>query len=155
MIKNKAGLSTVVTTLIIILLVLVAIGIIWVVLRPIFEGGSGEIDIGAKCLNVEVRATGVTTCSSTACTVALARSGSSTEEIAGVKLVFSNNTVSPVDVSDIADYPNDVPALVGASTGALTIANLAVNPDKVEITVYFKDESGNELLCPSSTEFNF
>ena len=39
MFSNKKGLSTVVTTLIIILLVLVAIGIVWVVIRGVIESG--------------------------------------------------------------------------------------------------------------------
>ena len=59
MINNKKGLSAIVATLMIILLVLIAVGIIWVVVRNVVESGTQNIDIGAKCLEVDVRATAV------------------------------------------------------------------------------------------------
>jgi flagellin-like protein len=49
---EKKGLSAVVTTLIIILLVLVAVGIIWVVVRNVVEEGGSTIDLSVKCLDV-------------------------------------------------------------------------------------------------------
>ena len=72
MIKQKKGLSTVVTTLIIILLVLVAVGIIWIVVRGVIEGGTKEIDYGVKCLKTDVRATAAT-CDAASCDVNLYR----------------------------------------------------------------------------------
>ena len=59
MITHKKGLSTVITTLIIILLVLVAVGIIWVVVRNTVEEGVSQIDFGSECLKVDVKATAV------------------------------------------------------------------------------------------------
>ena len=57
---DKRGLDAVVTTLIIILLVLVAVGIIWVVVRNVVQQGSEQIDISSKCLSVDVQAVSVT-----------------------------------------------------------------------------------------------
>ncbi len=154
MIKNKAGLSTVVTTLIIILLVLVAIGIIWVVVSDVLKGGATEFDIAAKCLGVDVSATSAT-CTSASCTAfVLKRSGTSSEEIGGVKLVFSNSTTGG-DISDVVDLGGNIEPLVGKSTTTLTITGLSETPNKVEVTVYFKDETGTAQLCPGTTEFNF
>ena len=42
---NKKGMSDVVTTLIIILLVIAAIGIIWVVVKPFISGGAQQFDV--------------------------------------------------------------------------------------------------------------
>lgn len=50
--SDKKGLSTVVTTLIIILLVLVAIGIVWVVVRGLISTTEGQINIQQKCIGV-------------------------------------------------------------------------------------------------------
>ena len=58
--ENKRGLSDVITTLIIILLVLVAVGIIWVVVRNVVQSGSEQIDITTRCVAVDLRAVSVT-----------------------------------------------------------------------------------------------
>lgn len=52
---KKRGLSTVVTTLIIILLVLVAIGIVWVVIRNIIEEGAEEISLGKFTIDLDIK----------------------------------------------------------------------------------------------------
>ena len=51
---QKRGLSTVITTLIMILLVLVAIGIIWVVVRGIIEKNSEQITINPLINNFKI-----------------------------------------------------------------------------------------------------
>jgi len=51
---NKRGLSAVVITLIIILLVLVAIGIIWVVVRNILSEGSEEVSLGKFMIDLNI-----------------------------------------------------------------------------------------------------
>jgi len=53
-IKNKRGLSTVVTTLIIVLLVLVAVGIIWAVIANLLESGAEEISTGKFTLAMQI-----------------------------------------------------------------------------------------------------
>jgi hypothetical protein len=54
-IKNQKGLSAIVSTLIIILLVLVAVGIIWVVVRNLVQEGAEEIDLGRFTLDLEIK----------------------------------------------------------------------------------------------------
>jgi hypothetical protein len=73
MLYNKKGLSTVVTTLIIILLVLVAVGIIWIVVRGVIEQGADQVDVSSACPLIDVRIIGNGTCTSTTCTVNLER----------------------------------------------------------------------------------
>jgi len=81
--KNTKGLSGVITTLIIILLVIAAIGIIWAVVQPFIKGSGEKFDINTKCLNVGVEPTKLN-CAGGACNVTVKRSEGE-EEIAGVK----------------------------------------------------------------------
>ena len=53
--KNKKGLSTVVTSLIIILLVLVAVGIIWIVVVNIISSGTEQMSLGKLTMNLEIK----------------------------------------------------------------------------------------------------
>ncbi len=54
-IKNQKGLSAIVATLIIILLVLVAVGIVWVVVNNVIQEGAEEIDLGKFTLDLEIK----------------------------------------------------------------------------------------------------
>jgi hypothetical protein len=51
---DKKGLSTIVATLIIILLVLVAAGIIWVIVRNVIQGNAEQIDLGKLTLDLNI-----------------------------------------------------------------------------------------------------
>jgi hypothetical protein len=147
--KQKKGLSTVVTSLILILLVLVAIGLIWLVIRNLVEEGSGQIEIGTKCLQIDIRATAVTCASSSDCNVTLTRR-SGGDDIGGVVLVFENDTqettAAPIDV------PGDIEVLTSATeTG---VDSKITSPTKVKVTAYIKDSAGEPQYC-STTEFSF
>lgn len=52
--NKKRGLSIVITTLIMILLVLVAIGVVWVVIKNILDRGSEEISIERLTINLQI-----------------------------------------------------------------------------------------------------
>ena len=52
---SKRGLSTVVTTLIIVLLVIVAIGIIWAVIGNLIRTGSEEVNTGRISLSIDIK----------------------------------------------------------------------------------------------------
>lgn len=53
--KNRKGLSTIVVTLIIILISLVAIGIVWVVVRNVLSSGSKDVSLGKFTVNLGIR----------------------------------------------------------------------------------------------------
>ncbi len=57
--RDKRGLSEVVVTLIIILLVLVAIGIVWVVVRNIIQSGAEDIGSGKFLFNMEINSASI------------------------------------------------------------------------------------------------
>ncbi len=156
MYKNK-GLSTIVITLIIILLSLVAVGIVWLVINNFIKTGTQGIDINTKCIGVDMQASAVN-CTNGAtyksCDLTLARTGTGLDSIAGVKLVFKNET-SDVSSEVINVEGNIEPLVDKRATGIDTgIANTyAIN--KIEITVYFKDTEGRELICGQTSSYTF
>ena len=148
MIYNSKGLSTIVTTLIIILLSLVAIGIIWVVVSNVLESGAGQSEINAKCLQVDVRATAAS-CTGGGCNVTYARR-SGGDDIDGLKIILSNGieTVPAFDVST-----NVAPLATATATGIAE--SLTPDPNSVQVAAYFVDASGNEQLCSPSGALEF
>ena len=145
--KNRKGLSAVVTTLIIILLVLVAVGIIWVVVRNLIEEGAEQIDINTKCIAVDIRAVGVTESDPGNYSVTLNRK-SGGGDIGGVKINLFNDTAS----SGVIDFGIAVRELF---TETATLEAGIINANKMEFTVFFIDASGNDKLCSQTTPFEF
>lgn len=146
--ENRKGLSAVVTTLIIILLVLVAVGIIWVVVRNLVESGAEQIDVSTKCIAVDVRAVSVNEASPGNYTVTLNRK-SGGEDIGGVKVNIFNST----DSSGVMDFIA-IPELETKTVVIETGGNVT-GGDRIEFTVFFIDASGNEQLCTITKEFTF
>jgi hypothetical protein len=146
--KNNKGLSTVVTTLIIILLVLVAVGIIWGVVNNLLGKSSGTIETSTKCLDVDVRATKVTQgLTSTSYNVTLYRAPTGDSEV-GAKVVFVSDTENSgaiefgTTLEPLDRFTRELPAGIANATS-------------VEVTTYFEDDSGKEKFCPITTTFDF
>ncbi|MCK9595914.1 hypothetical protein M0R19_01890 [Candidatus Pacearchaeota archaeon] len=155
---NKKGMSGIVITLIIVLLSLAGIAIVWSVVGGLIKGNTEGIEISSKCLNTNIEVTQVTCIDGAVnkmCDVKLTRTGTETSELGGVKLVFKDeiNAASSASAIDVA---GNIAALVGkTATGidsGIAIANI---PNKVEVTPYFKDASGNEKLCSQTSSFSF
>ncbi len=155
--RNRKGLSKIVITLMVILLSLVAIAIVWVVVRNIIEGGTKEAAVSLKCLNTNVKVIKAN-CSdgqtNKFCDVTLMRSGSGSSVIGGVKLVFKNETADKI--SGVIDVAGNIETLIGKKeTGIDTgIAN-SDGVDRVDVAVYFKDESGEQQVCQQINSFKF
>ncbi|MBT4377040.1 hypothetical protein HOD29_06720 [archaeon] len=150
--NNKKGLSTVVTTLIIILLVLVAVGIIWGVVNNLLTSTSSKSDVALRCLDVDVQATKVITVnevngSSNSYNVTLKRTATG-DAIGGVKLVFFNAGGN----TGILDFGSSLAPL---ETKTATIDAGISGANKIEVTSFFTDDSGNENLCEGTKEFAF
>ncbi|HEB47141.1 MAG TPA: hypothetical protein ENI22_01595 [Candidatus Pacearchaeota archaeon] len=149
MTTGKRGLSAVITTLIIILLVLVAVGIIWVVVRNLLQEGAEQIDISAKCLSVDMSAVSVTAVANASgdYSVTLKRKAGG-DAIGGIKLTLFNST----DNSGVMEFGL---ALTELETRTQPIAAGVTNANRLEYTAYFVDSSGNEQLCSQTSTFNF
>jgi len=52
--KNQRGLSTIVVTLIIVLVSLVAVGVVWVVIKNVINSGSNDITLGKFTINLKI-----------------------------------------------------------------------------------------------------
>jgi len=148
MINNKKGLSEVVTTLIIILLVLVAIGIVWVVVNNILESGTQQTEISAKCLQIDVKATAASCDVGGVCNVTYKRNAGG-DEIGGVIIVLSNGVSS--NQTEVAG--NMVPLATRTLTDFAT--GLSPAPNKAELSAYFVDDSGNQQICSTTNQFTF
>jgi hypothetical protein len=147
--ENKRGLSAIVATLIIILLVLVAVGIIWVVVRNLIQEGAEQVDIGTKCMAVDLRAVSVTpVVGQTGNYSVTLRRTAGGEVIAGAKISLFNDTGN----SGVLD---GFLALSELETKTEIFAAGVTNANSLEYTVYFTDESGNERLCSQTNSFAF
>ena len=144
--ENKRGLSAIVATLIIILLVLVAVGIIWVVVRNLLQEGAEQIDISTKCIAVDLRAVSVVPVvgSPESYFVTLRRTAGG-EAIGGIKIVLFNETAN----SGVLNFT----ALLELETKTETFAAGVTNANKLEYTAYFEDTSGNERLCAQTNSY--
>jgi len=165
--KDKKGLSTIVVTLIIVVLSLVAVGVVWAVVNGLLKSGTQSADITTKCLGVSVEATKanctiIGSPGNKFCAVALTRTGSGSDPIAGVRLIFSNSSSGTVGSSSL-DIPGDVAplaskiAMLSGSTSAALNTTLitSVGVDNVKVAVYFTDSSGNQQLCQQQSSFDF
>lgn len=145
---NKKGLDAIVTTIIIILLALVAIGIIWAVLRGVVTDTSEQVSASAKCVGVDITATAAQCDVNGVCNVTYKRSAGG-EEIGGVVVVLSNG-----QSSNQTKVAGNVP--IPATRTAIDFATgLSPVPNKAEVAAYFVDASGNENVCPTTTPFEF
>jgi hypothetical protein len=155
--QNKKGLSTIVVTLIIILLSLVAVGIVWLVVNTFIKGGSQGVDINAKCLSVDVEATRVVCSNVTAtliCDVTFTRTGTLQDALGGVKLLFKNKTSEIT--SELITVSGNIQALVDKKEAGIdTGVAIADGLDQIQVTPFFVDSSGNEQLCSQTDTFNF
>ena len=138
--ENKKGLSAIITTLMIILLVLVAVGIVWVVVRDVVEEGTESVGAGAKCPLVDLRILGNTTeCESGTdnCAVQIERKAGG-DALAGVMISVSNATAS--DVTEVTGDIGELETVIKAADGIDGASSIAVS-------AYFVDTSGNNVIC--------
>ena len=140
--RNNKGLSDIVATLIIILLVIVAAGIIWVVVRNVVQSGAESVELGQKCFEVNLEYFGVEVedpaVDNTTYSVTLKRLAGG-DEIAGVKVTLFNGTENygPVDFGSMNEL---VTKTESVSAGIL-------NANRIEYTPFFTDSAGEEVFC--------
>ena len=148
---NQKGVSTIVVTVILVALSLVAVGVVWAVVSGVIGSSTEGAEISSKCLNVEIRATSADCTNPAACVVKLERTGTGDDVVSGVKMVFENAAGARSAAS--VDSSGDVLKLVGRT--ATVASGIAATVNKVEVTTYFTDASGNEKLCQQTYPFSF
>ncbi len=88
--QDKRGLSAIVATLIIILLVLVAVGIVWVVVRNILQEGAEGIELSRLTLDLSIKSAYI----DGANVKVLVRRSSGEGDLIGVRFIFFDGTDS-------------------------------------------------------------
>lgn len=146
--RNHKGISDIIITVIMVGLVLVAIGVVWFVINNLIGQGTKNIATTEKCLNILVEATSANCANPASCTVVLERTGTGTDPIAGVKLVFKNASAS----GPVIDSSGNIELLAGKT---ITVNNTISAPNQIGVTVYFKDNAGKEDFCTQTNVFNF
>jgi len=91
--ENQKGLSAIVSTLIIILLVLVAVGIMWVVVRGIVQEGAEGIELGKFTLDLEIKRAQI---ENGDVTVVVVRRNPGEGNYVGMNFIFSDGTNSEI-----------------------------------------------------------
>lgn len=140
---EKKAISDIVIMLIILALVLGAVALVWVIVQGIIKGGTENINLGSKCLSVDIKETSLK-CSganNATCDVTLKRNAGG-DDIAGVKLIFTNASETQNFVYDLPG--NIVPLQTKTQTAIVTGIT---NANKVGIVAYFNDSTGNQQVC--------
>ena len=92
--KNCRGLSTIVVTLIVILVSIVAVGIVWVVVRNVIQGGTEQLSLGQFTLDAKIMEVSINYTSNS---VSLnLRRNSGTGEFSKISFVFHDERNSEV-----------------------------------------------------------
>jgi len=143
--NDKRGVSGIILTIIMIVLVLAAVVVVWGVINNLIANQTEQVDVSQKCLDVDIKATKLTCIGLTnsTCDVTLSRS-STGDAISGVKLVFTNASGGTNFVSDVV---GNIGLLQTTTVTAIETGPSIINTNGVSVTPYFTDDSGNEQLC--------
>lgn len=136
---SKRGLSDVVTTVLIVLVALGAIGIIAGFLLPAIQSGSSQIT--ASCLTLQLEPVKCTYTEANVATV-LVKRNTGDSDLQGVTLVFTNsNGETESNITTI--NPNILET-------KSVVASLADEPKSVQVSGTVLTEAGDEKICQLS-----
>ena len=152
--KDKRGISQVVTTLIIILLSIVALGVVWVVVRNVTSSAQEQVELGQKCREVEITATKMSDVSATTdgslYSLTLSRAGTG-DAISGVKVAFFNATHN----SEVLEFGIAIAPLETQTNASIQLDDAVIGANSVEMTAYFTNDAGVEEICTNTVTKTF
>ena len=134
--RDKRGVSAVVTTVIILALALIAVGVVWGVIRGVIQERGESTEVSSKCIDAEVEIVSAIFDTDTL-TVNIRNAGSKT--IDGARIAAggdSSDTTATLDALETVDI-----------TLALTDA-----PTSVTAAAFFNTEAGEPVLCNTEVE---
>ncbi len=155
--KNNKGLSTIVTTLIIILLVLVAIGIIWSVVKGLLDDSKDDISNSQQCLDIEVTVSKLSPTNATSETnLTLKRTSTGMSDGVGTKVVFysEDGNTGVLYFGGESDPTLLEPFETSTETFDLVNDDAAIAGDEItqiELIPFFYNDNGAEVLCQTQT----
>jgi len=135
---NKKGLSSIVATVLIILLVVVAVAIIWAAVKPTIQNTTGQI--GSSCLTISTTLDSCVLSSGTLYNISMTR-GSGEGDLKAIKFIFNNGTGDTKLVSeDASDFGILGTKKFTSIDGTLTNAN-------VDYALVVVSADGTEQTC--------
>jgi cysteine-rich repeat protein len=144
---NTRGLSTIVATLLIILLTLVAVGVIWVVVRNVLQQNAEQVSFGKFTINLEISKAGIINDTDIGVTV---RRDPGKGNIAGILFIAYGK-----DNSEIVKYNISMVELEERNFQVvLYVINTSV-VEKVSIAPIFTSDSGKEYIGDVQDEYIF
>jgi flagellin-like protein len=150
--KDKRAMSEIVTTIIMVVLALVAVAIIWSIVSNLLGDKGAQAAITQKCIDVKLSIAGIPGCNTDGCNITMTRSAGGAD-FDGLHVVLK----SPTDSSKVITVPGNIGQLEQTTFFAnitdVTDEFDASSTNKVEVTVYFRDESGVAQNCPSPAKY--
>ena len=152
--KNKRGISAVVTTILIVLLSLAAVLIVWGFVRGQITGAGEQIEIKSACLKLDL--------APVSCTIATDNVGSPTGDVLAnyrrgtgnpglpvseLRLIFTlaDGTTSVEPVTAAAEIPDQLET----KTKSVTFSPTGL-PDTLSVAGVLTTSTGDEALCDAS-----
>jgi flagellin-like protein len=135
---EKKGLSGIITTLILIAIALVAVGVVWYTINKVILEQTENIVLSEKCLKVNLEIIKAD-CNSGDCEILIKRT-SGGDFFDGINLVFYNQDKT----SEVKDIPGNINFL---STVKKQVTGINQTAEKVEVYAYFLNEDGNKHFC--------
>lgn len=146
--KNRKAMSEIITTIIMVVLALVAVAIIWGIISSVVSDKGAQAEINQKCLDVVLNVEGFV-CSATSCTITITRAAGG-DDFSGLKVVLKNST----SASQVIDSPGTIQQL-GTVTKIVTSTTFSeATTTGVEVTPYFNDISGVAQICSTTASKN-
>ena len=136
---KKRGLSTVITSLIIILLVLIAVGIVWVVVKNIISEGVEDISLEKFTLDLKIKNVNVDNSTNNISTYIKRNPGKG--DLVGIKFIFNDGINS-----EVFEYEIIIPEL-GERSFSFILSQLPIdNVATVSIAPIYETSSGKKMV---------
>lgn len=144
---KKRGLSTVVTSLILILLVLVALGIVWVVVKNILSQNTDDITTGKFTVNMKIKSVSVDTSVNNISMNIQRTTGQGNLE--GFQFIVTNGTLT-----EVIRIPTNLKE-IEEGVFELNLSMNASSVEKIVVVPYYKTSSGKDSFGINKKEYFF
>lgn len=140
---NKRGISAIVTTIILVALVLIVVGIFWNSAVNLVEKETEELNYAQQCSGLIFEVKDLSCDGSSECNISIERkTGSKGDPIDGVEITVSDN-----DNSEISENSGNIGASKSYSVSATFDATTA------DVRIYLDKEDGSKYYCSQITSY--
>ena len=145
--RDKRGLSAIITTLLVIVLVFLAVGIVWAVVNSFITDTTEGLEVQGECNKVDLQIVSNGTCDATACAISVERKGSATSP--GIEVATQIRVVNDTEASASLDA-----TLIGhLERKSLTASSSHGGVTRIEVYPVVRDGSdGDFTICPAATD---